>query len=150
MSAAAHPMLGQLAPMTEDALRVFGQEDAPAVEVRYAPPSRIEFSQLFDPSPADVVRHLCRHLERGPDEWVPVMANRGLHEKAQAWVCVPDEDGDELERRLGGAYTLAHPPVRSGRRLAIVNGMSAGWLDVERRILIARGWMPGRNREVVQ
>lgn len=132
-----------------DARRVFGLGDAPAVQIKYAPPSATERSELFDPDPADVVRHLCRVLDRAPDQWVSMPANARSHEAAQAWILTPSDAPADEPFAAHRNFTLYHPPAIGDRRLAIVSGMSATWIDVARRRLAASGWMPGRHREAV-
>lgn len=108
--------------------RLFGVGDTPAVQIKYAPPCATERSDLFNPDPQDVVRSICRTLGRGPDEWLAVAANTGMHDAAQTWV-------------------LDRPEADGGRRLAIVAGISFAWLNAALERQRNRGWMPGRNQE---
>lgn len=123
-------------PATADAfvdevVQLFGVGDEPAVEVKYAPGvCGTEHAQWFSPSPRDVVRSICRHLGRNPDEWIAVFANDGMHEHAQSWIYGRDPD-------------------EGGRRLGIVSGLSFAWLNVPRRALANCGWRPNRRVEVV-
>ena len=112
-------------------LQMFGQDDAPAVEIKYAPGvCDTDHAQLFDPDIRDVARAICRHLDLGPADWVAVSAGLGQFERARTWI-----------------YDL--PPDHGGRRLGIVSGLSFAYLNVARTILLNRMWRPGRNREVV-
>ena len=112
-------------------LQMFSQDDAPAVEIKYAPGvCDTDHAQLFDPDIRDVARAICRHLDLGPADWVAVSAGLGQFERARTWI-----------------YDV--PPDQGGCRLGIVSGLSFAYLNVARTILLNMLWRPGRNREVV-
>ena len=118
-------------PAVAALIQMFGQGDAPAVEIKYAPGvCDTDHAQLFDPDVRDVARAICRHLGVGPGDWVAVAANDGQFEHARCWI-----------------YDV--PPASGGRRLGIVSGLSFAYLNVGRAILLTTLWRPGRNRDVV-
>ena len=118
-------------PAVTALIQMFGQGDAPAIEIKYAPGvCATDHAQLFDPDVRDVARAICRHMGVGPGDWVAVSAVLGQFERARTWI-----------------YDL--PPEQDGRRLAILSGVSFAYLNVGRAILLNALWRPGRNREVV-
>ena len=118
-------------PAVAALIQMFGQGDAPAVEIKYAPGvCDTDHAQLFDPDVRDVARAICRHMGVGPGDWVAISAGLGQFERARTWI-----------------YDV--PPDQGGRRLAILSGLSFAYLNVGRSILLNALWRPGRNREVV-
>lgn len=118
-------------PAVAALIQMFGQGDAPAVEIKYAPGvCDTDHAQLFDPDVRDVARAICRHMGVGPGDWIAVAAGLGQFERARTWI-----------------YDV--PPDQGGRRLAILSGLSFAYLNIGRTILLDTFWRPGRNREVV-
>ena len=71
-------------PAVAALIQMFGQGDAPAVEIKYAPGvCDTDHAQLFDPDVRDVARAICRHMGVGPGDWVAVSAGLGQFERAR-------------------------------------------------------------------